>query len=909
MDINFRSLFFVCLLYCILSPSAFSQTWVKGKVTDLKTDEALIGANVFIKDEMIGTNTDINGDFQIVTRFSPPFTLVYQMVGYQSQEIEVLQDSMYLVIVMAPEATLGQEVVVAASRVEERIMEAPVSIEKMGLIDIKLNPSPDFYTGVAYLKGVSLYQSSLMYNSINTRGFANVQNWRFLRFIDGMDINGPSINYAIGSTLRGSELDIKSIEVVPGPGSALYGANAFNGILNMTTKDPFDYQGLSAYVKQGFSKQKGEIAHPFTDVGIRYAKAFNDKWAFKVNLTFMDAMDWVADDESYLITNQTIPQKDQLLLTPRNDPNYNAVNIYGDDIAVPVSLGDGQQMMVSRSGIAERDIVDYQVNSFHAQAYLHYKISEDVSASYDFRYAQSDAIIRYENFYPFANFQTNYHKVELKGSNFFARSYFATGSPGDGYSALAAGAIIQEGLKPSSLWAGDYGAALRGEVPGIAEGDHDAARIFADRDIPSAQSDVFQQLRQRTIGTPIDEPGGSGVVYKANLWHTEGNYNFQNEVPFMELQAGGALRRYLLSSDGHVYNDGISGFNAPIPVVELGAYVQAGKSLMDEHINLRGSLRYDKQFKNFKGRITPRISSVFSLGRERNHNIRLSAQTGFRNPANQDTYVAFNAGPLIYLGNIEDNINNYTYVNADGEQISGQDIHSQLVTIPSLQAFMEGGGTDPSLLQNANIEYLQQEQISTFELGYKGLINNRLMIDANIYHNIYENFTANILSYSLLANIPFLTLSNIDGTVTSTGAGLGLTYLSRNGYKIEGNYSYINFDAADAIAQNPNYFPDFNTPNSSFHLMMSNKDVYQGLGFSAKYRWSEGYTFQSPNGQGEIPSFQVLDCAIFYEVKSIKSTLKLGAANLFGSDYKPVYGGPRIGAQYYLGITFDEFIQ
>ena len=908
MSTIYRTLCFVSLLY-FFTPIAYSQTWIKGKVSDIETNEPIIGANVFIKDEMIGTNTDVNGDFQIVTSLTPPFTLVYQMVGYQSQEVEVLEDSMYLAIVMPAEPSLGQEVVVAASRVEERIMEAPVSIEKMGLIDIRLNPSPDFYTGVAYLKGVSLYQSSLMYNSVNTRGFANVQNWRFLRFIDGMDINGPSINYAIGSTLRGSELDIKSIEVVPGPGSALYGANAFNGILNMTTKDPYNYQGLSAYVKQGFSKQQGEVAHPFSDIGIRYARAFNDKWAFKVNLTFMDAMDWVADDESYLITNQTIPQKDQLLLTPRNDPNYNAVNIYGDDIAVPVTLGDGQQITVSRSGIAERDIVDYQVNSFQAQAYLNYRINDDVEASYDFRYAQSDAIIRYENFYPFANFQTNYHKLELKGSNFFARSYFATGSPGDGYSALAAGAIIQEGLKPSNLWAQDYGAAIRGEVPGIAEGDHDAARLFADRDIPGAESLAFQQLLQRTVSTPIDMAGGSAVVYKANLWHTEGSYDFNNHISFLDLQVGGALRRYLLSSDGHVYNDGPRGFNAPIPVVELGAYVQASKSLLDEHLNLRGSLRYDKQFKNFKGRITPRISSVFSLGSERNHNIRLSAQTGFRNPANQDTYVAFNAGPLIYLGNIEDNINNYTYVNQDGQEFTGQEIHSQLVTLPSLQAFMEGGGTDPSLLQTADIEYLQQEQITTFELGYKGLINNRLMIDANVYHNLYENFTANILSYSLQANIPFLMLSNIKGTVTSTGAGLGLTYLSRNGYKLEGNYSYITFDAEEAIAENPNYFPDFNTPNNSFHLMMSNKDVYRGLGFSAKYRWAEGYTFQSPNGQGEIAPFHVLDCAIFYEVKSIKSVLKLGAANLLGSDYKPIYGGPRIGAQYYLGITFDEFIQ
>jgi hypothetical protein len=346
----------------------------------------------------------------------------------------------------------------------------------------------------------------------------------------------------------------------------------------MNTKSPFNYQGLSAYVKQGVTHQEGLDANPFVDLGIRYAHAFNDRWAFKINLTYLNATDWTANDESHLITNQDIPNKDELLALPRNHPSYNAVNVYGDEVVVNLDLnGDGNPVPVSRTGIRESDIVDYKINNFQAQGALHYRINNSLEAIYDFRYAQADAIIRYENFYPFDNFKTQFHKLELRGDNFFARTYLAQSQSGDAYSMISAGINIQEGMKSTPSWAQDYQAAYQGKVFGVEAGNHDAARAFADRDIPGPESPLFQNLRDRTLDIPIDEPGGSAVINNARFFHAEGNYDLSPHLGnVIDLQTGASLRRFRLKSDGHVYNDGPQGFAEPIYVLEYGIYAQAG---------------------------------------------------------------------------------------------------------------------------------------------------------------------------------------------------------------------------------------------------------------------------------------------------------------------------------------------
>src|SRR5690606_40033325 len=108
----------------------------------------------------------------------------------------------------------------------------------------------------------------------------------------------PGLNFAVGNVVGMSELDVESVELLPGAASALYGPNAINGLLLMNSKSPFQYQGVSAYVKTGIMSADNRTTKntAFYDVAFRFAKAFNNKFAFKVNVAYLTGKDWQATD-------------------------------------------------------------------------------------------------------------------------------------------------------------------------------------------------------------------------------------------------------------------------------------------------------------------------------------------------------------------------------------------------------------------------------------------------------------------------------------------------------------------------------------------------------------------------------------------------------------------------------------
>src|SRR5579859_7185097 len=280
-------------LILLCSSIAFSQTKLTGNVKDEK-GEGMAGVNIIVKGKVIGTVSDAHGNFSLSVNDPPPFTLQFSFIGYSIQNIEVANQTT-IDVKMAETTTLGEEVVVSASRVEEKIMESPVSIEKMGILAVQNTAADNYYKGIANLKGVDVTSSSINFQIINTRGFGSTGNTRFVQLTDGMDTQAPALNFPIGNLNGPSELDVESVELIPGAASALYGPNAFNGMLPVNSKNAFEYQGLSAYFKQGVNhvgSNSDAPASPMYDGAIRYAKAFNNKFAFKLNFAYMQASDW-----------------------------------------------------------------------------------------------------------------------------------------------------------------------------------------------------------------------------------------------------------------------------------------------------------------------------------------------------------------------------------------------------------------------------------------------------------------------------------------------------------------------------------------------------------------------------------------------------------------------------------------
>ena len=307
------------MLLCVVS---FAQTTVKGKIID-NSGLPLPGANVIVVGTSSGTVTDFDGNYSLTIDQAPPFSIQFSYAGFETQTIEVTKNNQTIDVTLA-EGNELDEVVISASRTPERIFESPVTVERFGLKEIKNTASADFYGGLGTLKGVDVNTSSLTFKSVNTRGFATTANTRFMQLVDGMDNSTPALNFPIGNLVGMIETDVQSVELLPGASSALYGANAFNGILFMRSKSPFDHQGISAFVKKGITSQKAAGDNEYTDLGIRMAYKFSDKFAAKVNFGYLNGTDWAATSEV---------DSDMFGGTRATNLNYNGINVYGDEVS------------------------------------------------------------------------------------------------------------------------------------------------------------------------------------------------------------------------------------------------------------------------------------------------------------------------------------------------------------------------------------------------------------------------------------------------------------------------------------------------------------------------------------------------------------------------------------------------
>jgi iron complex outermembrane receptor protein len=187
------------------------------------------------------------------------------------------------------------DVVITASRVPEKLLRSPMSIELLDARQIRMSAQPSYFDAIENLKGVQLLTSSLGFRVYNTRGFANPTNVRFVQLVDGIDNQAPHVGAPIATALAPSDLDIQRVEIVQGASSALYGLNALNGLVQLITRDPFTSQGLSISQKTGVNHINEALtaAKSYSETSLRYAHAFGKQVALKVNLTYQHGYDWM----------------------------------------------------------------------------------------------------------------------------------------------------------------------------------------------------------------------------------------------------------------------------------------------------------------------------------------------------------------------------------------------------------------------------------------------------------------------------------------------------------------------------------------------------------------------------------------------------------------------------------------
>ena len=295
------------LIFCLfaaMASMAQSTGTIEGRVVDSQSMEALAGVNLMLSGTTYGAATDVNGEFEISGIPEGTYMLRATYLGFQQyeQEVEVSAGQTLTVDIQLEETTLmSEELVVTGSRRPEKLLESPITIERVSAEDLELSGGPTFLSTLSNLKGVNYTNAGMNTQLISARGFNSSFNTRMLFLVDGRLATLGGTGLPQGNFLPSSKIDLKNIEVILGPAAALYGPNSGSGVINVATKDPWDQSGVTVEARAGNQSLR--------DINYRIAGTVNNKFGYKVTGQFMEAVDFKPQREDSLHFYQQVGTK------------------------------------------------------------------------------------------------------------------------------------------------------------------------------------------------------------------------------------------------------------------------------------------------------------------------------------------------------------------------------------------------------------------------------------------------------------------------------------------------------------------------------------------------------------------------------------------------------------------------
>ncbi len=235
-----KYLFFVLFLHFLVVKSGFvfSQTEVTGFVKDKRTAEPLTGANIYLTDLHKGTSSDGRGYFKFSGINAKSFRIKVTYVGYRDTTLQVnAEKENHLSIFLEPDSVRIESIVVTATRTPEPANEIPQSISIIDQKSIDDYPATNVDDLLKMVPGINVNRSWGIFShnaSVTMRGMPGSE--RNLILLDGVPLNKSAGGTVSWHLVTPEEID--RIEVVKGPGSALYGNNAMGGVINIITKHP-----------------------------------------------------------------------------------------------------------------------------------------------------------------------------------------------------------------------------------------------------------------------------------------------------------------------------------------------------------------------------------------------------------------------------------------------------------------------------------------------------------------------------------------------------------------------------------------------------------------------------------------------------------------------------------------------
>lgn len=891
--------------------NSFAQGTITGTVYDDNSGETLIGATVILKGTSTGITTDIDGNFSLKVNQNPPLTLVINFLGYTQQEITVNSFSDKVRVNLTTDQVMMSEVEVVGSRISEKSKQAALTVESMDLIAIKEAPSGSFYESLGNLKGVDVTSASLGFKIVNTRGFNSTSPVRSLQLIDGVDNQSPGLNFSLGNFLGASDLDVQSVDVIAGASSAYFGPGAFNGVIDMRTKDPFLFPGLSVSLKAG-ERQMFEGAVRWAEV-IKNKEGV-EKFGYKINLFYLTANDWEANNYNPV---------DDSPVTIGNFSGYDAVNRYGDEVTTggnkyTINLDYPGLGEIYRSGYREEDIADYDTRNTKANLGLYYKLKQDLILNYSLNYGNGTTIYQGDNRISLRGIQFIQNKIELKKENkFFLRFYTTHEDAGDSYDAVLTANIMSNISKLEGNYYKDYAAFYRlnrnqlydlgmpqqsdfsDSQPNIADfiGDDgmidfdafSAANILWRQGVAGAQNawannnqdamqDYNASIRRLTEDSALEgeypyfRPGtarfdslfndvtsrlftnnGSRFYDKSALYHTQGEYIF--DLNFGKIIVGANGRLYTPDSRGTIFRDTLTYTRERVmeidPITSDTTYnTIKTDSTFTDITNWEFGVYAGFERKFIDETLT--LKATLRMDKNENFDAVLSPALSLVYQLNEEHIVRGGVSSAVRNPTLADQ---YLYYDVGRATLIGNlNGFDSLVTLESFnRARSIGSNFSWSTVEFYDVAPIKPEKVQTFEIGYRGTISNKIYVDAGYYYSIYRDF----IGYNIGMDLPYTPNNPLIGNYTVYRVAANATEkVTTQGASIGINYYFLknfaltaNYSYNNLITGNDDpIVPAFNTPKHKINIGINARDLSTDLGLFKLKNWGFGVNYKWIDG-------------------------------------------------------------
>lgn len=898
---------FEIVLISLLSTLVFAQTaTLRGTITDAETGEALPGANVVVTSTNVQTGAAAisTGKYEVKNLPAGTYTVTVSYIGYEKKVITdiVLSagETKSLDISLTLTGIQINPISVTASRHPEKVLEAPADVNVLEATQIEARPVLTPSEHLKSLPAVDVVSSGLNQANVVVRGFNNVFSGALLSLVDNRYARVPSLRLNAYQFIPTTNEDIERVEVVLGPGSALYGPNSASGVMHILTKSPFGSEGTTVSVGGG---ERSVFMSSF-----RHAGSYN-KIGYKFSFQYYQGNDWKTTDSAEPDTISFFRQTEKGRIR-KSDPFLNKR--------------------------------DFDIEKIAGEGRLDFRLSDDLTIILNGGFNQGSNIeLTGIGAAQAKDWTYSYIQGRLRYKDLFLQAFMNRSDAGDTY-LLRTGDLIVDNSKlivgqiQHSISLGDRQRFTYGFDALLTRPDTDNTingRNEKDDDINEygvylqSETDISSKLKfvgaaridnHNHIDDAVFSPRAA-LVFKPNL-----NHNFRATFN----------RAFSTPTTNNLFLDILSG-TFPTAAANPALIKVIGETIFN--VRARGTIPSGFTF-NIGADNRPQMVSLYGAA---------LAQAGAIPAPN--TYLPPDVNPVwpvirqLAIGGAPPE--QQAFLNAVLPQQLSQTVAGVFAAFNT-----ETQGFDPvSPSVVKDIKPTFETTTTTFEFGYKGLIMGKIIAGVDVYHSKIKDFvgplrveTPNVfinpqtfvpvLTQDIVVNgEPFgitpeiaqqiatgiaqnfaalpiglispkevqnatdiiLTYRNF-GDISVTGLDLSFSYFINRNWTISGNYSYVNKDFFKNVDGLFNIA--LNAPKNKFGGSIQYQNSEAGFDGQLRLRFVDTFPVDSGVYKGTVQSYAVLDLNANYRLPFATNTrLSLTIQNLTDNNHKEIVGAPEIG--------------